>query len=301
MRAGLAFWFALAVAPLHAEPGLKEAASLYHRGRYDSSLAVLDAYRPMLAKRRDSLSLFQYSGMASARLGRAEEATADFRVLLDLDSLFQFPRNEDAAILASFAEAQTLRTGQTERIAVAPAQGTPVSSPNGASNRSANGALPGSLIGNSAEATRLATAGDGSVAALPVRADLKDGRLVPIPSYPGTSTPSGESNPLAPGGMTARGPQGSGIGIAMGALPLGGGWLVEGHYKQGFALAFFQISGLAVSLYASSRITAEKRDVYGIQNEKELGNVQRWQWTQGIALSTALTSYLYSLIASRRP
>jgi hypothetical protein len=87
----------------------------------------------------------------------------------------------------------------------------------------------------------------------------------------------------------------------MGAVPLGGGWLAEGHYKQGLALAFFQIGGAALSLYASSRITAEEKDLYGIQNDRELGNVHKWQWTQGVALSTAVGAYLYSLIASRRP
>jgi hypothetical protein len=86
----------------------------------------------------------------------------------------------------------------------------------------------------------------------------------------------------------------------MGAVPLGGGWLSEGRYKPGLALAFLQIGGIALSLYASSRITAEEKDLYGIKDERELGIVHKWQWTQGLALSTALGAYLYSLMASRK-
>jgi hypothetical protein len=277
MRAGLVLWSALASAPLHAEPGLKEAATLYHRGRYDSALAVLDASRPGIAKRRDSLSLFQYSGMTSARLGRAEQAAADFRLLLALDSLFQFPRNEDASILEAFAKARTLHKEENHP------------------------AAKGAPAGDSTLPARAPSAGEESTALLAVRANPPAGESVPIPAYPESRFPGPEPGPHAPGGDFTRDPRRYGIGLAMGAVPLGGGWLAEGHYKQGLALAFFQIGGAALSLYASSRITAEEKDLYGIQNDRELGNVHKWQWTQGVALSTAVGAYLYSLIASRRP
>jgi hypothetical protein len=281
MGYGLFLCAALAAAPLHAGPGLKEAVALYHRGHYDSALAALEAARPAIAKRRDSLSLFQYSGMASARLGRADLATADFGILLALDSLFQFPRNEDPAILDAFAKAKGPRSGRTGAADAA----SPEIPPRG-----------GDTIG----AARLAYAGNGSGAGLAVGANLPAGGLVPIPSYPGSGSPADGASPFGPG-HTGGEPRGSGIGLAMGAIPLGGGWLAEGRYGKGLALAVLQIGGTALSLYASSRITAEEKDLYGIQNERELGTVRRWQWTQGVALSTALGSYLYSLIASGRP
>jgi hypothetical protein len=204
--------------------------------------------------------------MASARLGRGDEATANFRILLDLDSLFQFPRNEDSAILESFAKAQALRNG-----------------------KAGEGAASG---GGS---------GGGSGGALSMHANLPASEPVPTPAFPGSRLPGGESNPFGSGGEPARGQRGSGIGMALGAIPIGAGWLAEGRYKQGLALAFLQIGGTALSLYASSRITAEAKDLYGIQDERERGIVLKWQWTQGLALSTAMGSYLYSLIASRRP
>lgn len=285
MRAFFLVCATLASAPLHAEPGLKQAAALYHRGRYDSALTVLDDSRAGIAKRRDSLSLFQYAGMTLARLGRADEAAADFRVLLELDSLFQFPRNEDAAILEAFAKAQASRKEGSD----------PVAEGLGQSVAGKDSTLP----------PRVASAGREQGAFMAVRADPKAGEWVPVPAYPGANLPSAEPGSHGKYGGTDGGmdhnPRRPGIGLAMGALPLGGGWLMEGRYRQGFALAFLQIGGAALSLYASSRISAEKRDLYGIRNDAELGSVHRWQWTQGLALSTALGSYLYSLIASRRP
>ena len=103
MRYDLVSWFIAAAAAAHAGPCLKQAAALYHQGLYDSALSVLETCGPEALKRRDSLALFQYSGMAEARLGRDAEAAEDFRALLSLDSLFQFPRNEDFAVLAAFA------------------------------------------------------------------------------------------------------------------------------------------------------------------------------------------------------
>jgi hypothetical protein len=273
---GLMLGSVLAAGAIHAGPGLKDAAALYHRGRYDSALSVLDAFRPEMQRRRDSLSLFQYSGMASARLGRAERAVAEFRVLLGLDSLFQFPRNEDSAILEAFAKAQASRKGKT------------------------GAAASNAPAGDSASPARLASAGGGSAGILTVRANPAAEAWVPIPAYPGSQFPGAEPPANAREGGLDRGPRRSGIGLAMGAVPLGGGWLSEGRYKPGLALAFLQIGGIALSLYASSRITAEEKDLYGIKDDRELGIVHKWQWTQGLALSTALGAYLYSLMASRK-
>lgn len=287
MRAGPLLCLALAAAPLHAGTGLKEAVGLYHRGRYDSALAALDASRPAIAKRRDSLSLFQYSGMAWARLGSADRAAADFRALLALDSLFQFPRNEDPAILDAFARAQGSRKEGVGDAAPAP-------------DNAARGALPALPAGDAAGSVRPAYAGPGPDRAVPAGAGVPGGERVPIPAYPEAGASGGEAGPFGPGRME-REPRAHGIGLALGAVPLGGGWLAEGRYGKGLTLALLQAGGGALSLYASSRITAERKDQYGIRNETELGNVRRWQWTQGIALSAALGAYLYSLIASRRP
>jgi hypothetical protein len=89
---------------------VSQAAAFYHQGHFDSALARLEALRDTAGlKRRDSLSLHQYLGMATARLDRAAEAEGHFIDLLGLDSLFQFPRNEDPAVLAAFDRARTER------------------------------------------------------------------------------------------------------------------------------------------------------------------------------------------------
>ncbi|MBW8887292.1 MAG: hypothetical protein JF616_05970 [Fibrobacteres bacterium] len=272
MRFLLLLASALAVATARSEPSLKRAAALYHQGRYDSALAVLETCRTIALRHRDSLALFQYSGMASARLGKSEEANADFRALLELDSLFQFPRNEDSAILASFAQAQQGRSASPSK-----------------DNDSASGRD---------SPPRVASAGRGTGTALPVSLIVPSDKLVPIPSYPG-SGPSAGSAPPAPFPSSAGKNGPPGIGLAMGAIPLGGGWLYRGRRKQGLTLAILQAGGLAFSLYASSQMSAAERDADGIRGHAELGNELRWQWTQRVTLSIALGAYLFSLIASR--
>src|SRR4051812_42038538 len=163
MRAGLLFLSALAAAMAHADPSLKQAAALYHQGRYDSALAVLGTCRARALKHRDSLALFQYSGMASARLGRSEEASGDFRALLDMDSLFQFPRNEDSAILAAFAQAQVTRAG----------------------SGSASGPQAMRIDSSADRNPPPQAAGAQTAMALPVSATVPQGGLVPIPDYSG--------------------------------------------------------------------------------------------------------------------
>jgi hypothetical protein len=210
--------------------------------------------------------------MASARLGKSDEADADFRALLDLDSLFQFPRNEDSAILAAFAQAQLGRS---------------VPPPSAADTVSDRDSPP-----------RLASAGTGSGTALAVGANVPSDNLVPIPSYSGSDPSESRAPPAAfPANAGRTGPPG--IGLAMGAIPLGGGWLYRGRRKQGLTLALLQAGGLAFSLYASSQMSAAESDADGIRGHAELGNELRWQWTQRVTLSIALGAYLFSLIASR--
>jgi hypothetical protein len=84
----------------------------------------------------------------------------------------------------------------------------------------------------------------------------------------------------------------------MGAIPLGGGWLARREMKHGIALGLLQAAGLGLSLYASGRISASAGDAFGIQNDDELASVRKWQWVQGVSLSTALGAYLFSLIAA---
>ncbi|HKP97012.1 MAG TPA: hypothetical protein VJ385_14775, partial [Fibrobacteria bacterium] len=80
-------------APAASQASINKAAAFYHQGRFDSALARLESLKIQGPwKRRDSLSLFQYLGMSSARLGREEQAVDYFSGLLGLDSLFQFPR-----------------------------------------------------------------------------------------------------------------------------------------------------------------------------------------------------------------
>jgi tetratricopeptide (TPR) repeat protein len=89
---------------------LNQAVSLYHQAQYDSALAHLKALKTIGPwKKRDSLSLFQYLGMTSTKIGQEAEAVDYFSGLLDLDSLFQFPTNEDTLILGTFRRAQEMR------------------------------------------------------------------------------------------------------------------------------------------------------------------------------------------------
>lgn len=267
-------WSIAAAAAAHAGPCLKQAAALYHQGRYDSALSVLSACSPEAVKRRDSLALFQYSGMAEARLGRAAEAASDFRALLSLDSLFQFPRNEDSSVLAAFARAREPATMEP--------------------------AGPASAEG--AAAVAFAHAGGGREAG---KAAVPEAGFAAIPKSPSPSpdpepfAPPMETFRTAPGAAPAPYPRPHGIGLAMGAIPFGGGWLARGQYKHGLALAVLQAGGLALSLYASSRNTAIKNDRFGVLESEEQRS-RGWRLTQGISLSTALGAYLFSLFASRK-
>ncbi len=248
-------WFARSTP---ASPAVKQAAALYHQGLYDSALIQLEAClanAPL--KHRDSLSVYQYLGMASARLGKGGEAETSFRALLDLDSLFQFPRNEDVTVLEAFARAKLERPAPAPVPAPAPAP-TPAA------------AMVSFADSGTGDASPSPVASPTSVGAPPFRPDA------PIPAEPRPRK----------------------IGLALGAVPLGGGWLARNRLGQGYALAFLQAGGIALSWYASDRISSHRHDPYGIKDDEELAIVQRWQWVQGVSLSTAVGAYLYSLIAS---
>ncbi|HKP94835.1 MAG TPA: hypothetical protein VJ385_03660, partial [Fibrobacteria bacterium] len=88
------------------------------------------------------------------------------------------------------------------------------------------------------------------------------------------------------------------IGLAMGAVPFGAGWLTDHKVKRGLALGLLQAGGIVLSLYASHMQTAEQNDAFKTRDEGELATVQTWQWVQRVSLSTALGAYLFSLIAS---
>lgn len=239
---------------------IHQAAAFYHEGRFDSALARLEALKTQGPwKRRDSLSLYQYLGMASARLGHGDEATGYFSELLGLDSLFQFPRNEDPMVLESFTRAQ----GQ--RAAVAAASGSPPSPP---------GPVP--------------PAPD----AVPA-----PGRDVPGPAAPGIRP--GKIS-IADSGSTGGKPDAHhrNLGLALGALPMGAGWLTHQRVATGVALGLLQAGGIALSMYASGIQTRQAGDRFGTQDDGEVASGQTWQWVQRVSLSTAIGAYLFSLIAA---
>lgn len=249
---------------------VSKAASLYHQGRYDSAFTRLDALKSAGdLKHRDSLSLFQYLGMASARLGRVPEAEGYFTTLLGLDSLFQFPRNEDPTVLSAFARARA------QLSAPPPAKPDPAVSP----SRS----TPSSI---------------SPIPSIPERGEHGDGKPFVLAGMTLTDPgPNGATGGTGLNGRQARGnpPR---IGLAMGAMPLGTGWLVRNKIKHGLVLGILQAGGLALSVYASNMQTRIAGDPFRIQDMDEQDDANRWQWVQRGSLTTAVGAYIYSLIAS---
>lgn len=248
-----------------ADPAaLNRAAALYHEGRHDSARVRLES---LLAEspssRRDSLMLLQYLGMAHSRRGEDTAAVARFRELLSLDSLFRFPRNEDPAVARNF------ETARRERLAhVAGAAPKPI----------AGGPMPVTHV----PAGAVGTVGTvGTISAAPVAGP----GARPLP-------PATAEAPLA-----VADPRPLPMSIALGAVPLGAGWLARGQTAHGAALGILQVGGLLLALHASSIQSGIQGDAYGLEaGERE--RATRWQWTQRISLSTALGAYLYSIIAA---
>jgi hypothetical protein len=244
---------------------INEAALFYHQGRYDSALARLEAMGGPF-KRRDSLSLYQYLGMASARLGRDSQAAGYFTNLLGMDSLFQFPKNEDPQVLQAFAEARDRKAAEARSETTIPSA-IPLSA-----TAPHSGAVPAP-----AASSALSTPSD------------------PL-AMPGAST---EPAPLAPvWSQEKTAPPRGNIGIALGAVPLGAGWLSRNRIKPGLTLGLLQAGGIGLSLYASHLQTREANDIYRVRDDKERAYIQTWQWVQIVSLSTAVGAYLFSLIAA---
>ncbi len=112
------FCLILFLAKVQAEDNaINRGINFYYQNKFDSSFKVLKSFSEKVENAgnansaasitsKDSISLFQYMGMASAKLGNDSLAIENFSHLLLLDSLFRFPRNEDPAILNCFHQAQ---------------------------------------------------------------------------------------------------------------------------------------------------------------------------------------------------
>ncbi|MEO7426016.1 MAG: hypothetical protein ABI036_12575 [Fibrobacteria bacterium] len=246
---------------------INDAALFYHQGRYDSALARLEAMGSQGPfKRRDSLSLYQYLGMASARLGRDSQAAGYFTTLLGMDSLFQFPKNEDPQVLQAFAEARDRKAAEARSETKIPS----------AIPLSATAPLSG-----------------------PVPAPATSSTLSPPPDPLAMRGAPAELAPLAPGWSPEKtAPPRGNIGIALGAVPFGAGWLSRNRVKPGLTLGLLQAGGIGLSLYASHLQTREANDIYRVRDDKERAYIQTWQWVQIVSLSTAVGAYLFSLIAA---
>ena len=274
---GIAFIALTAQATAAAAP-VSEAASFYHQGRLDSAFTRLQALKSSGdMKRRDSLSLYQYLGMATARLGREPEAEGYFATLLGLDSLFQFPRNEDPLVLAAFNRARAQRAAPQ---AAAPAPSAAPSAPSKAPKET-----------------------DASPTALPIPHGEDGGNGGPLVVAGLSLTEIGAADAMDPARpREAHGRPGPSnpptIGLALGSMPFGTGWFVRNKFKHGLVLGFLQVGGLALSVYASNMQTMEAEDPFRIHDGEELNDIRRWQWVQRISLSTAVGAYIFSLIAS---
>jgi hypothetical protein len=269
---------------------VKEAALFYHQGLFDSSLARLEAVKTQgNLKRRDSLSLFQYLGMASARLGREPAAVGYFGSLLGLDSLFQFPRNEDPDVLRAFSRAREERTAPAALSSLSPLPPTASTAignsgiPNPPAAPS-TGPVQDSLTPRTLAAAGTAGPGPGILLVSTSPSSASSGSLIPL------------SGPNPPDNPSLRAPPP--IGFAMGALPLGTGWFARNKVKHGFVLGLLQAGGIALSIYASDRQSREQSDAFEVEDRNEASTLQKWQWVQRVSLSTAVGAYLFSLIAS---
>jgi hypothetical protein len=277
---------------------VKEAALFYHQGLFDSSLARLEAVKTQgNLRRRDSLSLFQYLGMASARLGREPAAIGYFGSLLQLDSLFQFPRNEDPDVLRAFSRAREERNAPAALSSPSPLS-PPVSAaidgPGLPKPPAAPSAGSGPVPGQDSSTSRPLAAAAGTAGPGPGIL------LASTPPEPPSSASSGSLIPLSgpnpPDNPSLRAPPP--IGFAMGALPLGTGWFARNKVKHGFILGLLQAGGIALSIYASDRQSREQSDAFEVEDRNEASTLEKWQWVQRVSLSTAVGAYLFSLIAS---
>ncbi|GEM_PF-2093714 len=279
---------------------LNQAAAFYHQGRFDSALTRLEALKANgNIRHRDSLSLFQYLGMSSARLGREPEAAGYFGALLGLDSLFQFPRNEDPAILKAFNRAQGERSARAIPPPPLSAGPVPAASPAAKSDSAAAASMAvHAPIDSAVSAANVSGATVSNGTAKPASSDAPATRP---PASAASKATMSLSYPDAPfpvpaGGEGPKPPPR--IGLVMGAMPFGVGWFANHKVKHGLALGLLQAGGLALSIYASGMQTHMQSDPFRTQDAGEKADQQKWQWVQRVSLSTAIGAYLFSLIAS---
>jgi hypothetical protein len=252
-----------AQAGTHSSADLNRAAGLYYQARYDSALAGLEGLlRVGPWKKRDSLVLFQYLGMSSAKLGRDSSAEGYFASLLSLDSLFRFPKNEDSSVLADFRRAREKRAAAASVATIPPV--TP--------------ALP-------LDSLRASAAPDTSRLAAAVPAPASPPPAAP----PLAETAPRLSHPPAAGGKA--------MSLGYGAIPFGAGWMIKNRFTPGAATGLLQAAGLLLSAYASQMQSRSQDDRYGLR-DAELPSAEGWQWTQRISFSVAIGAYLYSIFAS---
>jgi hypothetical protein len=207
--------------------------------------------------------IFQYLGMASSRLGRDAEAVDRFGSLLAVDSLFRFPRNEDAAVLRNFRAAREARNSP---VTVTPAVPPAAPAPEDPAPAAAVAPDPGPAI-PAAPAPSLAAAARGAVP--PPDSPLRDR--------------GGDGRPA--------------MNLAFGAVPFGGGWMARERMGYGLSLGLVQAGGLLLSIYASEMQSKAQDDREGLQPGERPAAV-RWQWVQAVSLSTAVGAYFYSIFAS---
>lgn len=250
----LALGAALGAAPSPAAAGdaaaLQQAAGLYHQARYDDARAGLEELMDQEGwRRRDSLMILQYLGMSYSRLGADSAAVSRFGDLLEVDSLFRFPSNEEAGIRRNFQAARKSRAARRAAASAAPAP-VPATDP-----------------------------------------------AEPAAQAPAAGTASASPPPLAAAGVPDD-PSRARMSLALGAVPLGGGWLIRKRRLHGVSLAMVQAGGILLSVYASGQQDRMREDLHGIEAGRERDLMVRWQWVQGVSLSTAVGAYLFSIFAS---
>ncbi len=252
-----------------ADPSaLHRAASLYHQGRFDSARARMESLLSDEGwRRRDSLTLFQYLGMASSRLGEDDAAVDRFGRLLELDSLFQFPRNEDPGILRNFRAAREARHRASAQVEGRSADGP-------AANPGPGAAMTHRLV------ARTTAESAGTESSLPATA----------------ATPA--ADPLQEASAAGFGTPRERMNLALGAVPLGGGWLARNRTGHAVTLGLLQGGGLLLSLYASQQLSRARNDKWGAEEGREVDLMVRWQWVQAVSLSPAVGAYLFSIFAS---
>ncbi len=102
-----AFFFVLFAATIPLRANINAAVNDFYNMNFQKSWDVLDSLKNNASlSKTDSIEIFQYLGMNAAKLGQDSLAVDHFYQLLLLDSLWQFPENEDESILKDFKVAK---------------------------------------------------------------------------------------------------------------------------------------------------------------------------------------------------